>query len=299
MTPVRAVYKGEMVERTRSVACAVLVVVGVGVARVASAQQTQQERSLGSSNNAELSWVVTSGNASANTVGLRNVYGYRWTGAELSWETGWVRAASESGDRYAILRASGGFDVTEPESEIDSQRLFTKVRYQRQITRRHDWFSNVDAVRDEPSNINRQFVLAGGVGTSWRDSSRLVFRTSYGVTYTDEDLVVEGAHRFGGYRLFYRLRALPAATTTVESELTADGSFVEANDIRTDWLNGVSVTVNSNIALKSSVRLLFRNVPALEAIDLKLPVVGVVVGTVEVPKNKVDTSFTTSLVITF
>ena len=80
--------------------------------------------------------------------------------------------------------------------------------------------------------------------------------------------------------------------------MTMDLSFGEGDHIRLDWLNGISVAVNSNIALKSSIRMLFRNVPALEALVLQSPE-GVVIGSVDAPKEKIDTNITTSLVITF
>jgi hypothetical protein len=260
-------------------------------------QQQPTQAELGSSNSSELGVVIATGNARSTSVGFRNVYTYRWANAELGWEGGWLRAASRDGDRYAVETASG-FDVAEPDTAIDSQRLFSKLRYQRQFTPRTDWFANFDAVRDEPSNIEQQFVLAGGLGTTWRKTDRLTFRTAYGLSFSAEDLVIEGANQFAGYRLAYGLKVPLAATSAVESELTADGSFETADDIRADWLNGVSVAINANVGLKSSVRVLFRNLPALESLDLRTPA-GAVVGTVDVVKEKIDTNLTTSLVITF
>jgi hypothetical protein len=259
--------------------------------------QAPNEPKLGPANNTELSLIVATGNAKATTVGLRNVYLYRWTNAEFGWEGGWIRAASRDGDRFAVERGPG-FEVVDPDTAIDSERLFSKLRYQHQLSTRHDWFSNFDAVRDEPSNINRQFVLAAGLGTTWLKTDRVTFRTAYGVSYTDEDLVVEGGNRFGGYRLFYGLKTLLAPSTTFDSELTTDGSFNIGDDIRADWLNGLGVAINSRIALKSGIRILFRNLPALEALELRSPL-GIVVGTVSVPKDKIDTNLTTSLAITF
>lgn len=252
---------------------------------------------MGPSNSTEMGLVIATGNARSTTIGLRNVYIYRWPNAELGWEAGWLRAVSRDGDPFAVGTPTA-FDVVEPETEVDSHRLFSKLRYQRQLSTRNDWFANFDAVRDEPSNINRQFVLAGGLGTTWHKTDRLTFRTAYGVSYTDEDLVVEGANRFAGYRLYYGLKGALTATTRAESELTADGSFETGDDIRTDWLNGLSVAINSRMALKASVRLLFRNIPALQTLDLQSPE-GILVGSVDVPKKKVDTNVTTSLVITF
>jgi hypothetical protein len=287
-----------MTGQWQPLAWAALVVTGAIVGRPVHAQAPQDARMPGWSDTAELSWVVATGNAKANTVGFRNVYAYRWTSAELSWESGWVRAASRDGRRIAVETAPGAFEVVEPDVRIDSQRLYSKIRYQRQIAGRHDWFSNADIVRDEPSNINRQSVLASGLGTTWHDTERLTVRTSYGVSYTDEDLTVEGSRRFGGYRLFYGVKARPADSTAIESELTADGSFDTASDVRADWLNGVSVAINSNVALKSSIRVLFRNRPALQTLSLETPA-GVAIGAVAVPKKKIDTSVTTALAVNF
>jgi hypothetical protein len=282
-------------------ACVLLVIAVLASARVTFAQAAApappKEPKLGKADNAELGVVIATGNARSTSVGLRNVFTNKWTNAEFGWETGWLRAASRSGDRYAV-QTSSGFDVVEPGTKVDSERLFSKLRYQRQISARNDWFANFDAVRDEPSNINSQFVLAGGLGTTWRKSDPLTFRTAYGLSYTDEDLVVEGARRFAGYRLYYGLKSKPVATTAIESELTFDGSFDTGNDVRTDWLNGVAVAINSRMALKSSVRVLFRNLPALETLALRTAE-GATVGTVDAAKRRVDTNITTSLVITF
>ena len=62
------------------------------------------------------------------------------------------------------------------------------------------------------------------------------------------------------------------------------------------WLRAASR--NSNLALKASYRVLFRNLPALEALVLRSPA-GLAIGTVDVLKNQVDTNLTTSLVIAF
>jgi len=277
----------------------------MAAATTASAQQAQPPQAaaapdapkLGAVDSAELGLIVATGNARSTSLGVRNVYTYRWNDAELGWEAGWLRAASRNGDRYAVSTSSG-FDIVEPETGIDSERLFSKLHYQRQLSERLDWFTNFDAVRDEPSNINRQFVFAGGLGTTWWKTDRGLFRTAYGLSYTSEDLVVEGSNQFAGYRLAYALKAPLAAAAAFQSELTFDGSFETADDIRTDWLNSVAVAINSKLALKSSVRMLFRNLPALEALDLRDPG-GTVIGAVQVAKKQVDVNLTTSLVITF
>ncbi len=265
--------------------------------RAQEAAETQPARAW--TNATELSLVVASGNAQAESIGFRNVYEYRWSDATLTWEKGWVRAASLDGDRVAVAEPGGGFAVVDPQPEIDSQRLYSKLGFRHEISGPHFWFANYDSVRDEPLNITRQLVGAGGFGTEWADRDALRFRTEYGVSVTSEALELEGADAFGGYRLAYALNAGVTRTLTVDSELTFDGSFDQRDDIRSDWLNGVTVSLSARIALRSSIRLLFRNRPALEAINLVTPSRDAVIGTVEIPKGKLDTSFTTSLVINF
>ena len=134
-----------------------LCVATIAVATNASAQlqpppaKPSEPPPLGATNSAELGLIVATGNAASTSLGARNLYTYRWTDAEFGWEAGWLRAESRDGDRFAVENA-GGFDVVEPDSEIDVQRLFSKLRYQRRVSARTDWFANFDAVRDEPSN---------------------------------------------------------------------------------------------------------------------------------------------------
>ena len=271
-------------------------VVSLGLTATASAQAPAPPK-LGPSNSTDLGLVIASGNSRSTSVGLHNVYLYRWSNAQLRWEGGWLRVASRDGSRFAVGDA-GNFDIVEPGTKLDSQRLFSKLAYQHQIAKRTDWFANFDAARDEPANLLRQFVLAGGLGTTWWKTDKGQFRTAYGVTYTDEDLAIEGDNRFAGYRLYYGLKAPVTTSSTFESELTTDGNFDTGDDIRMDSLNSFGVSLNSKMALKSSLRMLFRNLPALELLQLQSPAASPL-GTVEVAKDQLDTAFTTSLVITF
>jgi hypothetical protein len=90
-------------------------------------------------------------------------------------------------------------------------------------------------------------------------------------------------------------RPLGASNATEPSWVVASGNS-EANALRFDWLNGVGVAINDHIALKTNLRLLLRNQPALEVIGLR-DGAGATIGSVVVAKEKLDTTFATSLVI--
>ncbi len=259
-------------------------------------QDQQEEPTRNWSNATEFSWVVSTGNSDANTFQIRNVYSYRWTNAEFSWQAGIMRAGS--GDDKVAVGTQDDFEVFKPERELDSNRWFTKALYTREVHQHFFWYASWDGSRDEPSNINRQVITSSGLGHTWYDREGLVLRMGNGVSYTNEDLDLEGARNFAGYRIFYRLRAAVTESSEIESELTLDGSFETGADIRLDALNSIRVAINDTIALKASLRLLYRNLPALEDIDLE-DSSGLVIGKVVIPKAKLDTTFVTSLVINF
>lgn len=259
-------------------------------------QHRQEEPPRNWSNATAFSWVVSTGNSDANTFQIRNVYRYTWTNAEFSWEAGILRAGS--GDDKVAVGTQDDFEVFKPETELDNNRWFTKTLYTREVHEHFFWYASWDGSRDEPSNIDRQIIASSGFGHTWYDREGLVLRMGNGISYTNEDLNLEGARNFAGYRAFYRLRAGVTGSSEIESELTLDGSFETAADIRLDALNGIRVAINDTIALKASLRLLYRNLPALEDIDLEDPS-GLVIGKVVIPKAKLDTAFVTSLVINF
>jgi len=262
----------------------------------AAAFAQDEARQLGWKNSTELGLVVTSGNSSTTNFNVRNVFTYDWEAAELEWKFGILRASSDD-DRFA-LGTEDDFEIIEPDVEPDNQRLYTNIRYIRNINRRFFWYGQMFAERDEPADIDYRLTLAGGAGNTWAKRDAFTFLTGYGVSYTAESQTLEGASGFAGYQFFYELNMKPTDTTNIESSMTFDGSLETGSNFRFDWLNAVSVNISEKIALKASVRLVYRNDPALEEIDLENDL-GIVIGGIVLPKKKLDTALTTALVISF
>ena len=265
----------------------------------AASAQDDEERPLGWKNSTELGWVLTSGNSNTSNFNVRNLFAYDWEQADLDWEFGYLRASSDD-DRFAV-GLPGNFEIVRPDRDPDNDRLFTNIRYLRNLNERFFWYSRFEAVRDQPADIEHRYTPSVGAGNTWADREDLTFLTGYGISYTDEELTLDGSSDYAGYQLFYNLRVQATTTTSVESSLVFDGSFEDGSNYRFDWYNSAGVSVSDNIALKAAIRLVYRNDPALEEIDLiaRPAGLGVVIGTVTVPKDKLDTSFTTSLVVNF
>jgi len=277
----------------RNVAVAVLLATLV-VAAPARAQDAEPDRAW--SNATELGWVFTEGNAQTNSFNLRNVFEYKWPQADLTFEFGILRA--DSGDDRFALGTEDDFEIIEPDGEPDNERIHAKVRYLKNVSGRFFWYGRLDAEKDLPTDINYRLTPATGAGNNWADGDGLAFRTGYGISYTTEELALDGASSYAGYQLFYELEMKATDSTSIESNLTFDGSVKTGSNYRFNWLNGVGVAISDTIALKASLRLVYRNDPALEEIDLEAPD-GAVIGSVIVAKKKLDSAFTTSLVINF
>jgi hypothetical protein len=266
----------------------------VFIAQPALAQE--QERELGWKNATELGFVLTSGNSNTTNFNVRNLFTYDWEQADIDWEFGYLRATSDD-DRFAV-GTPNSFEVIRPDREPDNNRLFTNIRYLRNINPRFFWYARLFAEKDEPADIDYRFTPSAGAGNTWIKNDQITFLTGYGLSYTAESLALEGSDDFAGYQLFYSLALQATSSTTIESNLTFDGSVQDGDNFRFDWFNGAGVAVNDHIALKANLRLVYRNQPALEEIDLQIPG-GIVIGEVVVPKDKLDTAFTTSLVVNF
>jgi len=273
---------------------AVMLLVVLATAVPALAQDAEPQRKW--KNSTELGWVFTSGNSNTNNFNFRNLFTYDWETADLTWEFDILRADSAD-DRFA-LGTEDAYEIIEPPLEADNDRLGNRLRYMRTLSDRFFWYAALDTVRDIPADIDYRFTPAGGAGNTWAKREDLTFRTGYGISYTAEKLKLEGERDFAGYQLFYELNAKATSTTSIESDFTFDGSFKEGKDFRFNWYNGGTVAVSDHVALKASLRLVYRNVPALEELDLE-NADGIEIGKVVFPKLKLDTSFTTSLVINF
>lgn len=262
----------------------------------ALAQEEVEEEQRRWSNETELSLVITRGNSETGTIGFRNRFRYNWPTRELSFEIGAVRATSRD-DRFAV-GSLDDFVIEEPPTDVDSERIYSKLRYLQNFSDQFFWYGSWDTARDPPASIEHTFVYSGGLGNNWVDRETLEFRTTYGVTYTDEELELEGPNDFAGLRLLYDLESQVTGSTKLDSELTFDLNLEDTSDTRIDSYNAVTVSITKVLAIKAGLRLLFRNVPALEEIEVFDPV-GNILGVGLVPKEKWDTNFSTSLVINF
>jgi len=276
-----------------------LAVVMIMAAPAAVHAQADAPSSFQWTNETELSFVSTSGNSSSNTFGLKGSLGGADDIHELSLEFGGVRASSERTTRRAIGTPSD-FDIEETtSSETTAESYFARTRYDRSFDRSFV-FGGIGWDRNTFAGIENRLQLQAGFGRTFVRSDEARLRADLGGTYTfqeDVDSDNGATDGFGGWRVSVDAMRSVSGTAQVNSELVVDNNLEESEDLRVDWLNSLSVSINSALALKTSVQLLWDNQPALVRVPLEEPdgtPVGVDVFT---PSDELDTVVTVTLVV--
>jgi putative salt-induced outer membrane protein YdiY len=275
------------------------------VAGPAGAQEEEEDKpETGWSNETELSFVATQGNSDTQTFGLKSVTLRRWLEARYTLRLEAVRS-NTAADRYAVAddSAPDGFVLVSPDPTRDVDRALVENTYHRQISERFGWNAGLTWDRNKDAGFTSRWVAFAGVGNLWYDREDLMFLTDYGVSYTSRDDITPDPDKdeeFWGIRLHWDYRNKLGKVTTLTHNFTVNTNISDLSDYYFDTTTGLAVSMNSHLALRVSVQFLYSNIPSLETIDLFLDPEQVVnVGSVDLPNEKLDTIFNTSLVISF
>lgn len=244
---------------------------------------------------AEATFVMTSGNASSSSLGLKNTLDRRWERALLRLSAGAIRAESGLTTRTATGTPEDFQVVRTTDTQKTAERYFVEGRYDRDVTESTFVFGGAGWDRNTFAGIRNRYAFVAGVGQAWVDREARRFKTDVGFTYTIEHDVVEDPRpgdSFAGVRANLDFFQTLTSTTDFQSVLILDQNLKDSPDRRADWTNSVTVAVSDNLALKTSLQILYDNQPALVAVPL---------GNEQVyaPLEKSDRTLTVALVIDF
>jgi putative salt-induced outer membrane protein YdiY len=250
-------------------------------------------------NQTELSYVSTSGNASSSTFGLKGSLEGEGGPHQIRLEFGGVRASSATTLRSAIGTPTD-FTIVEVErSETTAESYFARSRYDRDFGAGFG-FTGLGWDRNTFSGIRNRFQIVAGLGRTFVQSEAARLKADVGLTYTiqkDVDPRPDANEGFGGWRVSVDGMRAVSPNAQLNSELVLNNSFEDPDDVRADWLSSLSVSINQRLALKTSLQLLWDNVPAQLSVPLETPdrvPTGVNVLT---PSAKLDSVVTVTLVI--
>ncbi len=267
----------------------------------AAAEEAAEEPATGWKDTAELAYVLTDGNAKSSTLGFKNTLSREWTRSLFTLRAGGTRVETTTlVDEFAVGTVDDFSVVTIDEEQTTAENYFLDGRYDRKITEAFFWYAGAGWDRNRPSGIENRYTAGGGVGNIWLDGDDVKFRTSYGLTFTDQENVVDAPgsdDNFAGARLSSDYQNKFGKNTLYQNLLVVDANLEETSDWRGDMINSLSVSMTSHLALKVSLQWLYDNEPAFRSVTLAGgPDDG---ASVFVELEQLDTIFTTSLAANF
>lgn len=267
------------------------------------AQDDGDEKELGWAFEAELGSLWTGGNQETFTLAADGTLEYVWPVSRFKFEAGGFTTESSTTTTTAVGSGQNDFQVfDETVTEKTAETFYSRARYERELSEKFYVFGAGDWLRNTFAGIDSRFLFSVGAGNLWLDDGRIRFSTDYAFTYTLEENVVETpdeSSNFPGLRLAYDFNWKLTESATFESTLTGDFNLDNTDDIRLDWYNGLPIDISSVLALKPSLRLMWRNDPALEEVPLFDAPGGTQTGTVLTPLKELDTYFNIALVFKF
>jgi putative salt-induced outer membrane protein YdiY len=249
---------------------------------------------------ADLSYVLTSGNSTASSLGFKGDVTHRWAKHSIGFAAGGTRASSSADLRYAVGTPED-FEVQVPEAETTAEYYYGRGRYDYKLSDRLFYTAGAGWERNRFSGIDNRWLVDTGLGYIVFNHDRTSFRGSAGMTHTKEDYAVDDGQddAFFGARLGWDFRQKLLQNTTFTHTLIADENLEDTGDLRVDAQLGLHVAMSSKLGLKVNWRLLWDNQPALAEYDLFTPGGAHTGFTVIAPYKELDQGFSVSLVFSF
>ena len=251
---------------------------------------------------AELSLLFTSGNSTVRTFGLGGSARRDWAEGELSFHVGGLRTESGTTERIAVGAEDNFRVASTSDPKPTAENYFARGEFERSFSDHVHLTSGAGWERNTFAGFESRLSLVGGLGNIWIETETMRLKSDYGVTFTAQNDVIDDPDKsatFGGVRVTTSFRRQLSPTADLESTLTLDENLTDAADVRADLANSLALDINSSLAVKTGLRLVWDNVPALTRAPLEQPAGTPTGKTVLVPRHKLDSTLTIALVANF
>jgi putative salt-induced outer membrane protein len=190
---------------------------------------------------AELSFISTTGNASAQTVGLGGEYIFR----PVAW----------------VLRTRTAYVRNESDEELTAESFLFLFRAERAVTDRLSVFGEYDYLRDRFAGIEHRNQVLGGVAYKVITVAPHLLVADAGIGYANEQRTVDDdlSSAVWNAGLAYTLKL--SANAELTDEFRFNQSLAEAGDWRVGNIVGVTAKLTTLLSLKFSNTLRFVNQP--------------------------------------
>jgi hypothetical protein len=247
---------------------------------------------------ADLSYLWTSGNSKANSVGLKADLTRLWTKHKFQLSAGGLRAASST-QRIAVgTPLDYQPQVRDPETTAED--YYARAAYDRRFSDHFFYTAGAGWERRPFSGINNRWIGQFAMGYAVVTGEPTDFRAALGVTYTAEDPIIPDPSAdtdFAGMRFRWELKQALGSHSKLTHVLLYDQNLGQADDRRLEVDLALAVSINKTLALKSGLHVWYDHLPSLEQLPLFLPSGVPADLTVPVRLKKFDTQAIVALVV--
>ena len=278
-----------------------LILLGLGLLLTTESIFSQdKEKKLGWFFETGVSGQWNGGNSQSSTLSLGMDLTRVWHRAKLRFETLGTTTKSSLTSRTAI-GTTEMFELREiTKTEKTAELYYARVRLDYDMSNRFYALGGIDWLRNIFAGIDSRVLIGMGLGNTWANSKKLRFKTNYSMTYTFQNDVVQNPFLktdFPGIRFEYDFWKQVTESTEFKSTLVVDWNLDHRSDIRMDFYCALPVSISKKLALKPSLRLLWRNAPSLVEVELFDSSGSPTGDKVVVPLGKMDSILSLTLVV--
>jgi len=248
----------------------------------------------------ELSYVVTGGNTISSSFSLGNTLILTPNEKDTySVKTNFLRAHSTSITKKAVGTPDNFIVEEEKTRRLTAENYLISGQYDHKVTGR--LVTNAAFVwdRNKFSGVEGRALWTAGAGLNLANNERQKINTSAGVSFTIRKYTGQDLNSFLGFRYAFIWDQKLFDNAFFGTSFIFDDNLAHPSDWRYDWTNNLTAPLSKSLALKTSLKITRTHRPP----DLKVPLLnydytdsGLYVA---IPREKVDTFFNTTIVLSF
>ncbi len=248
---------------------------------------------------AELSYVVTGGNTATSAFSLGTNLTRKWARDSLTFKTYILRSTATTYKRWAVGTETDFHIVEEASRNLVAENFLLSGAYERKFSSKLLGQLGASWDRNKFAGVDRRYMVIAGLGYAWIEKEKTNVKMNAGLTYSSRKYIGQETASFAGFRFDLAGEQKFSDKSSFSTIFVFDENLKEMKDWRFDWTNSLTASVSRALALKASYKMLYANLPATGFLPL-LDNLGQPTGlTVPYSLKKLDSFFTTSLVINF
>lgn len=247
----------------------------------------------------ELSYVVTGGNASTSSFSLGSRLSKTWDRNTVAFRT-YVLKSNATTKNLQAVGSETDYEIIENKVEqLVAENYVLEGQFSRRLAKKLTGQAGASWDRNRFAGIAARYIVTAGLGYPVVENKRTTLKAEAAATVTLRRYLGDKTTSFAGLRAVASFEQKINDKSSLTSLFVFDDNLKKTADWRFDWTNAVSAPISKSLALKTSLRTLYTNSPALKAVPL-VDTYGSPLGLfVYVPLKKLDLFFTNSIVISF